>query len=407
MKKIRIYQRDWGKAGGPQHFVGSIARVLAESNDVEIVHHEERFDLKTFEEEVGLDLSRVNFRYLPNVEKPEWNTDWPMARLRLESDFCRDLSESCDVFIAVSNVPPIFNHAKHGVLLTHFPSSSFDEYYAHSSPEWNRLGLLRRFWRTKYQKMEWRCRFASYQTHLCVSRFARQWCWNRWQTLPQVLTPPVREGVPLEEKKPLILAVGAFSAENRKRHDVIISAFQDFYDKMIAKFDLNPAWKLRLIGFCGENSDDLAFVEKLRLKAYGYPIEILTNASWQTIEESLTDAMFFWHATGYGSDEAKHPERLESFGFAVAEAQAAGAIPMVYHAGGMPEIIRHGMNGFLWSTFRELVETTTAVLVEDRILPILETGAIRNAENFQLPAFRKNLKKVLHGIVDASDEPAS
>jgi hypothetical protein len=68
---------------------------------------------------------------------------------------------------------------------------------------------------------------------------------------------------------------------------------------------------------------------------------------------------------------------------------------MIFHTGSAAEVIHHGMNGFLWSTYRELVDTTTAILIEKRILPILETGAVKNAENFNQSAFRENLKKFI------------
>ncbi len=403
MKKVGIYQQYWGPMGGGQRFVGFIAQILSENNEVEILHHDPNFDLQKFDEGMELDLSRVAFRCIPRPERPERSTRLPFARLREESEFCREFSEPYDVFLESSDIPPVFNHAKNGVLLTHFPLVSFDDFHGHNLPEWQEKGLMRRLLLSKYHEMEWRCRFSSYQTYLCNSKFTRKWCQRRWGISPQILNPPLRSSIHPGEKKPIILGLGAFSKVNHKRQDVLITAFQEFHDRMIEKFHLNPDWKLRLIGACKRTPEDEEFVEKLRGKACGYPVEILVNVDSQTLLNSLSEATFVWHAMGYGIDEEKEPGRTEHFGMIATEAQAAGAIPMVYHAGGLPEIIHHGMNGFLWSTLRELVETTAAILVEERLLPILETGALKNAENYNDASFRVHLRKVLQGVVDVAE----
>lgn len=404
MKKVGIYQQYWGPMGGGQRFVGFIAQILSENNDVEIIHHDTNFDVKKFDEGMELDLSRVSFRCIPRPERPVWTSTRPFARLRQEANFCREWSEPYDVFIESSDIPPVFNHAKNGVLLTHFPLVSYDDFHGHNLPEWKEEGFFRRMLLSKYHEMEWRCRFSSYRTYLCNSRFTRQWCWRRWMISPQILNPPLRASIHPGEKKTMILALGAFSHVNHKRQDILITAFQEFRDRMVEKFRLNPGWKLRLIGACKNSPEDLEFVEKLRIKACGYPVEIITNADSQTLLNSLAEATFVWHAMGYGIDENLEPGKTEHFGMIATEAQAAGAIPMVFHAGGLPEIIRHGMNGFLWSSVRELVETTAAVLAEERIIPIMQTGALKNAENYNDAAFRRNLRRALDGLVEVAEE---
>ncbi len=396
MKRVGIYQKDLGKTGWTQRWVNSIAQILSEDAEVEIVHHDPDLDPKEYGEALGIDFSRIMFRSVPVPEWPDHADLQSRRTLKQESTFCREYSEPYDLFLTSSSDPPFFSHAKRSVLLTPFPKSTFDEYYGHNSPEWDHKGVFSRWWMKKYQYLEWRARFASYQVILCPSLFAHQWCWNRWQLMSQVLYPlPRTDFFPAEEKEPLIVSVGDFSAKNKNRQDLLINAFQEFYDRMIVRFDLDENWRLCLMGNCSDSPEDLAFVEKLRRKAWGYPVEIVTNADFETLKNAMSRATFFWSANGYALKEEDAPDNVESFVITALEAQVSGTIPMIFHIGSAAEVIRHGMNGFLWSTFRELVDMTTAILIEKKILPFLETGAIKNAENFNETAFRENLKKFI------------
>lgn len=396
MKKVGIYQRDLGKKDWTERWVGSIAQILSEDSEVEIIHHVSELDPQKYAEACGLDFSRVSLRCVP---VPEWpnHADLQIKRtLKQESNFCREFSEPYDLFLALSSEPPFFSHARRSILLTPFPQFTFDEYFGHDTQEWENKGFLSRWWGKKCQYLMWRARFASYQMVLCPSQFSRQWCWNRWQLMPQVLYPmPRADFLPAEEKESLIVSVGDFSAKNPNRQDVLINAFQEFYDRMIVRFELEDGWRLCLMGNCSDSPEDQTFVEKLRRKAYGYPIEIKPNVDDQTLKNTMAKATFLWSASGYEVKENETPDRVESFVMETLEAQAAGAVPMIFHIGSAAEVIHHGMNGFLWSTYRELVDMTTAILIEKRILPILETGAIKNAENFNEAAFRENLKKFI------------
>ncbi|MBQ6107941.1 MAG: glycosyltransferase [Thermoguttaceae bacterium] len=396
MKRVGIYQKDLGKTGWPDRWVNSIAQILSENAEVEIVHHNPELDPKEYGEALGVDFSRIMFRAVPVPEWPDHADLQARRTLKQESNFCREYSEPYDLFLVLSNEPPFFSHAKRNILLTPFPKSTFEEYYGHNQTEWEQKGFFSRWWLKKYHYLEWRARFASYQTILCPSQFSREWCWNRWQLMSQVLFPlPRTDFIPAEEKEPLIVSVGDFSAKNKNRQDLLINAFQEFYDRMIVRFDLDEDWRLCLIGNCSGSPEDLAFVEKLRRKAYGYPIEIQTNVDFQTLKNTMSRATFFWSANGYALNENDAPDRVEPFVMTTLEAQISGAIPMIFHTGSAAEVIHHGMNGFLWSNFRELVDMTTAILIEKKILPFLETGAIKNAENFNETAFRENLKKFI------------
>ena len=72
--------------------------------------------------------------------------------------------------------------------------------------------------------------------------------------------------------------------------------------------------------------------------------------------ELLATSSLFWHATGYGEQARRHPERLEHFGITTPEAMLCGAVPLVVPAGGQVEIVTDGVNGRHWRTVPELVK---------------------------------------------------
>ncbi|MDO4575895.1 MAG: glycosyltransferase family 4 protein [Planctomycetia bacterium] len=401
MQKIGIYQHYWGPMGGGQRFVGFIAQILAEQHAVEILHHDPTFDVRRFSEGMELDLSRVAFRCLPRPERPDWNTLNPYRRLKGEIDFCREFSEPYDVFLESGDLPPVFNHAKKGVLLVHFPLVSFGEFHGHDLPQWKNQRFFQRFVKNQYQRLEWRCRFSSYQRYLCNSQFTRRWCQRRWGISPQILNPPLRGSIRPMEKQPMILALGAFAHVNHKRQDILIETFRRFYDRFGSQLEKEGmSWKFRLVGACKDVEEDRRFVEKLQQQAAGYPVEFLLNASGEELLESLGTAVSLWHAMGYGVDELQNPGKTEHFGMIATESMAAATIPMVYHAGGLPEIIHHGRDGFLWSTPEELIQQTHDVLGNPARLQEMQHAAVENAQSYGDAAFRQRLREVLKGIVD-------
>ena len=78
--------------------------------------------------------------------------------------------------------------------------------------------------------------------------------------------------------------------------------------------------------------------------------------------ELLATSSLFWHATGYREQTRRHPERLEHFGIATAEAMLCGAVPLVVPVGGQPEIVTDGINGRHWTTVPELVARTQELI---------------------------------------------
>jgi len=56
---------------------------------------------------------------------------------------------------------------------------------------------------------------------------------------------------------------------------------------------------------------------------------------------------------------------MEHFGIVTVEAMAAGAVPVVVRRGGQPEIVEHGVSGYLWDDIAQL-GTYSAELARDQ-----------------------------------------
>ena len=106
------------------------------------------------------------------------------------------------------------------------------------------------------------------------------------------------------------------------------------------------------------------YTKKLRKLAKGYPVRILESPSFGQIKDLYGKAKVFWSAGGFGADEKREPKRVEHFGITVVEAMAAGAVPMVFAAGGHKEIVTEGLNGYLWKSQAELLRKIKELIKE-------------------------------------------
>ena len=391
--KIGIYQSYWGRVGGGQRYVGVVAQVLARHHDVEIVHYAEDFDRGAIEEALALDLSRVSFRQVPRRQHPQWPTSNPLARLRLERDWCRELSSPYDVFIDSSDTPPPFCHAGKGVLLTHFPLMTFEEFHGHDTEAWRRRPLPVRWMASWFHRLEWRRRLATYGLFLVNSDFTRQWIRRLWGLRAKVVYPPLRPGLRPGKKEPLIVTIGAFHHAQHKKHDVLIEAYKQLCDAGLA------GWRYVLVGAAGTTDEDRRYVQRLRAAAGAYPIEIRTDVDGRQLRGLLGRASLVWHSMGYGVDAEHEPRRMEHFGMVATEAMAAGCVPVVFRGGGLPEIVSHAHNGFLWSTLDELRATTRQAADDPALLRSLAAAAVARSRDFGDEAFEARLLEALDPVV--------
>ena len=78
----------------------------------------------------------------------------------------------------------------------------------------------------------------------------------------------------------------------------------------------------------------------------------------------------------------KKPALFEHFGISIVEAMTAGAVPIVFGAGGPLEIVRHGVDGFHWGTPDDLIEKTQLLINDTNLRTRLSNNAIKRATLF-------------------------
>jgi glycosyltransferase involved in cell wall biosynthesis len=298
-----------------------------------------------------------------NVAIPRDAFTWtPLSALSEVTERSADL----DLLITWANDFPIASRAGRAVAMIQFPFVP-----------WERRG--RRALATALGAVGLRrgpAALATYELVVCNSRFTAEHLGRRLGVRePAIIAPPVDEpaSVPaVERRRPIVLGVGRFfRGFHNKKHDVLIDAFR----ALASRRGVGEGWELHLVGGAADHPEVHAYVEELRARAEGLPVAFHVNADAATLGRLLGEASLFWHATGFGEDGARHPERLEHFGIATAEAMMHGVVPVVVALGAQPEIVEDGVTGRLWSTVDELVDRSAELIADPPRRAALATAA--------------------------------
>lgn len=223
------------------------------------------------------------------------------------------------------------------------------------------------------------------------SQFTKRYIDAIFGVASDILYPPCTLLSASGKKENIILTVGRLN---------ILGKHNDFkkLEKMIAVFKdtiypHHKDWKLVLVVTVIHN--DFERVERWKKETAGLPIEILTDVSYETLQEQYKKAKIYWHAAGLGENIEKHPERAEHFGIAPVEAMSAGAVPVVINAGGIPEIVKHNKDGLIWNTEEELTGQTLTLITDHILRENLAKHAVVKARQFSEEAFNKKLETII------------
>lgn len=229
----------------------------------------------------------------------------------------------------------------------------------------------------------------------CNAYFTKRYIDQQFGVDSAVIYPPVSIYKIPQRKKNLILHVGRFRALNvdlnrmvdYKKQSLMIDAF-----KMLVNEGLSE-WRFALA--VGLKEEDESNFKKLREDAAGYPIDFFMNKTNDELWNFYSKAKIYWHASGFGEDLKKYPERAEHFGISTVEAMGAGAVPVVINAGGQPEIVTEGVNGFLWNTIEELKEKTLLVIHDNKKREELVKNAQKRATMFSKERFCREIYELI------------
>ena len=232
-----------------------------------------------------------------------------------------------------------------------------------------------------------RMKFMRIKRVICNSEFTKAVVDREYGVKSVVVYPPVdvERFRPKRKKENIVLSVGRFSQlKQAKRQDVLIEVFK--------KMELT-GWKLVLAGGGEVGSGD--YVGRLREMSSGFNVEIMESPGFGVVKDLYGRAKIFWSASGYGVDEVKEPEKAEHFGIAIVEAMAAGAVPVVYGAGGHREIVTQDGGGFLWKRKGQLARYTSKLADDKALLMKMAKQARETSGKFGYESFEKRLLKLL------------
>lgn len=224
---------------------------------------------------------------------------------------------------------------------------------------------------------------------ICNSHFTKSYVDKEYQVESVVIYPPVdTKSIRPKRKLNIILFVGRFSQLTQsKNQQVLVDAFKSFYKSGLTD------WRLVLAGGIEVGVDD--YMKKLVKSSRNYPVEIVKSPGYDEIKNLYGRSRFFWSAVGFGVEEEKDPKKVEHFGMSVVEAMRAGAVPIVYNAGGHKEIIKDGSNGFLWSNKRELIKKTKDLIRDSKKLNLYSRNAIKTSYKYSYERFRKEISQLI------------
>ena len=226
----------------------------------------------------------------------------------------------------------------------------------------------------------------------CNSFFTKRYIDKKFGISSRVLYPPIYIPSPHKVKKEnIILNVGRFGlnidGSNYKKQDVLIKVFKSMVEGGLKKWSL-----VMIIGIKDEDRGRLLEFKKL---SEGYPISFVDNPSNNILWEYYQKSKIYWHASGFGEDLVKHPERAEHFGISTVEAMGLGAVPIAINAGGQKEIIEDAKSGFLWNTVGELISSTDRLVHSERLFKQMSQEAVRRSKKFSGDRFCRELEMVI------------
>lgn len=249
--------------------------------------------------------------------------------------------------------------------------------------------------------MEW-VETGSFLTRLKLSRvkkfvsnsvFTKEYIDKRFHVYSEVVYPPVfiRNQYEESKKEDIILNVGRFGITGKgsslKKQDVLADIFSDF-----AKKKHLEGWKMVFVMSVMDQEEQACqeFVGRYK----DDPIEFVINPTNEQLWAWYKKASIYWHASGFGEDIIKHPDRAEHFGISTVEAMGAGAVPVVISAGGQKEIVQNGENGYLWSTKEELIRKSYELIENKKKRKEMSEVASSSVSRYSQDEFERKIQAI-------------
>lgn len=299
------------------------------------------------------------------------------------------LSAGADLFIYTgdltsSDVLPPYNQSRFGILYADVPrnlSETADKIAGSCQTEF-RLSWLENLyariksWRVRSAfRWEWASRIATYNAFWVTSEFCQKIMAKRWRQFGKVVYPPLTEE-PVQwtpeaiagKKRQIVCCVN-----HKNQVDIILDGFEKLY-RGLPKMS-EEGWKLILAvelfdGVDAEDQQVRRLAERLEKRVQSVSSPSVEMVQVRTLTDRLNlfkESAMFLDATGFDLDWKRNPEVLPGFHLAAADAMSVGAIPIVYCAGSVPEIVLHEQSGFLWHKPEEMWASVFGLIQNEQL----------------------------------------
>ncbi len=388
--RVGIFDHLSLRLGGSQLVVAWIASILARQAEVEVIHCGRGYRVATLAGAFGVELDRVRERVLDSV--PQTFARSLRADLLGERRFDRTLTEGYDLFVYSGHGVPPYSWAARAIAYCHFPFEASPALSAQSDPRWWHRLPADRWIRSQLYRHRWRRRLGRYSDVIGNSQFTAGWIERLWGVRAQVVYPPVTAvAASPGPRERAIVSLGRFVRSDRKNAAAQIEAFARVRGR------LGDGWRLIMMGFCADLPEDRESLERLRRLASGLPVVFLANAPRQEVMTRLATAKVFWHTAGLGDVGSTEPRYREHFGIATVEAMQLGCVPIVPTGGGQPEIVEHGISGFVCDGFEALERRTVELAADGARWDAMSQAAMKRGVGFGPDVFERRLATLLAG----------
>lgn len=352
--KIGFFDPYLDDTGGGERYMMTMASCLSGDNSIDVFWNYQS-DFEKIKERFSLDLSRVNL--VPNIFDSSFSTKQKLLKSR-EYDVIIFLSDGSIPFLLSKK---LFIHIQRPI--TEVSISSKDKF------------KLRRISKI----------FVN-------SEFTKNYVDKIYGVDSYLLYPPVSIFGNKSKKENIILHVGRFrvlnvKAQDYKKQQVMIDTFKDLIDKGLKN------WKF-VLAVSLTDLKDPKFV-KMQNSITDYPIELLINSNNKDLWKLGSKAKIYWHASGFGEDLEKYPELAEHFGISTVEAMGVGAVPVVINAGGQKEIVKDGINGFVWDSLEEFKNKTLRLINDEALLEKLSKKAFEDSKFYSEENFCERVRALI------------
>lgn len=396
--RIGIYNQYMSARGGGEKRTLALAAHFSRKHEVLLIVHE-RPDLSSLERYFDVDLGRVKVVSLDESRSivsrlkasqrllsPRWKES--VARFVMHRHI---KSLGLDVFVNNSYRSDLACPAPLGIYMCMFPHAPPDAGLGHGLKRGLFGGLAGRVKRSLLG-YNWNP-IDTYTEVTANSVYTREWIEKLWGRCATVVYSACDrfEAPHNDAKEKMILNVGRFDVN--KRQDILLDVFKSLGELHQA------GWQLHFVGSNSRRAEARDFTTRLQEEARGYPVFFHFDAELETLRGLLRRASIYWHATGYGLSADAHPDKQEHFGMATVEAMSAGVVPVVINSGGQLEIVRQGIDGFLWDDLRSLAENTQLLASDEHLRHRLGRHARNSVANFSRAAFNEKMDEILERLL--------